>query len=78
MDYYDLVLGSIPVALFGVTGALTLFGVGVTSAVSLGSLAATGLIGHAMFVRAPELERDGGNERTSPATPPRSSYPSAD
>jgi len=51
--YYDLVLGLIPLALIGITGVLTVGGLGLTTAVPLGSVVAVGLIGHALFVRAP-------------------------
>ncbi|WP_254767868.1 hypothetical protein [Salinilacihabitans rarus] len=51
--YYDIVLGLIPVALLGVTAALTVVGVSLTTAVPIGSLLAAGLIGHAMFVNGP-------------------------
>ena len=57
--YYDLVLGLIPVALLGVTAALTVVGVSTTTAVPIGALIAIGLIGHALFVNAPI---DGGDE----------------
>jgi hypothetical protein len=51
--YYDLVLGLIPLALAGISGALVLGGVSLTTAIPLASVVAVGLIGHAMFVRAP-------------------------
>ena len=51
--YYDIVLGLIPLALATITAALTVAGVSLTTAVPLASLVAVGLIGHAMFVRAP-------------------------
>lgn len=51
--YYDVVLGLIPLALIGITGVLTLAGVEVTTAVPVGATVSVGLIGHAMFVRAP-------------------------
>jgi len=51
--YYDLVLGLIPVALFGITGALTVAGLGLTTAVPLAASVSVALIGHAMFVNAP-------------------------
>ena len=58
--YYDIVLGLIPVALLGVTAALSIVGVSVTSAVPIGALFAIGLIGHAMFVNAPvDSDEDG-------------------
>mgnify|MGYP000129705964 CR=1 FL=1 len=52
--YYDLVLGLIPLALAGITGVLTgVASLELTTAIPLASLVAVGLIGHAMFVRAP-------------------------
>lgn len=51
--YYDIVLGLIPVALLGITAALTVVGLSLTTAVPIGALVAVGLIGHAMFVNAP-------------------------
>jgi hypothetical protein len=51
--YYDLVLGLIPLALAGISGALVFSGVPLTTAIPMASVVAVGLIGHAMFVRAP-------------------------
>lgn len=51
--YYDFVLGLIPLALGGVSGALTVAGISLTPAIVAASLVAVGLIGHAMFVRTP-------------------------
>ena len=51
--YYDLVLGLIPLALLGITGALTLAGLSVTIAVPMAATVPVALIGHAMFVRSP-------------------------
>lgn len=51
--YYDLVLGLIPLALAGITGALTIAGMALTTAVPVASLVAMALVGHAMFVNAP-------------------------
>lgn len=51
--YYDIVLGLIPLALVGITASLLGFGLELTTAVPAASLVAVGLIGHAMFVRAP-------------------------
>jgi len=52
--YYDLVLGLIPLVLFGVAGTLH-FGGGLVLplAVGAGGLLTFALIGHALFVRAP-------------------------
>lgn len=51
--YYDAILGLIPLALLGITGVLTLVGIDLTTAVPVGATVSVGLIGHAMFVRAP-------------------------
>lgn len=51
--YYDMVLGLIPLALAGISGALVQIGVELTTAIPLASLVAVFLIGHAMFVRTP-------------------------
>lgn len=53
MNYYDMILGLIPLALLGLTGALTLGGFTLTTAVPIAASASVGLIGHAMFIRAP-------------------------
>ncbi|MHC3438734.1 hypothetical protein ACYJ1Y_11710 [Natrialbaceae archaeon A-gly3] len=65
--YYDIVLGLIPVALLGVTAALSIVGVSVTSAVPIGALIAIGLIGHAMFVNAPIDSGEDGTANNYPA-----------
>jgi len=52
--YYDIVLGLIPLALAGITAVLTgVASLELTTAIPLASIVAVGLIGHAMFVRAP-------------------------
>jgi hypothetical protein len=51
--YYDVVLGLIPLALGGVTAALTAAGFALTTAIPVASVAAVGLMGHAMFVNGP-------------------------
>jgi len=53
MNYYDLILGLIPLALFGLTGLLTTVGLELTTAVPLAGTVSVGMIGHAMFVRTP-------------------------
>ncbi|PSP99863.1 hypothetical protein BRC94_06415 [Halobacteriales archaeon QS_5_70_17] len=51
--YYDIVLGLIPLALAGISGALILAGVAPWVAVPAAATVAVGLVGHAMFVRSP-------------------------
>ncbi len=53
LGYYDLVLGLIPLILFGFAGGLYGLGMTLTTAVPIAAVLAAGLIGHAMFVRAP-------------------------
>ncbi|MCU4924965.1 hypothetical protein OB905_03055 [Halobacteria archaeon AArc-dxtr1] len=64
--YYDIVLGLIPVALLGITAALTVVGISMTAAVPIASVVAIALIGHAMFVNAPMDGRDGQNTARPP------------
>lgn len=66
-SYYDMVLGLIPLALFGIAGTLTLLGLQPTLAVPVAASVAVGLIGHALFVNEP-------TEASGPGTiPPRTS-----
>ncbi len=51
--YYDIVLGLIPVALLGISAALTFVGLSLTAAIPIGAFVAMVIIGHAMFVNAP-------------------------
>jgi hypothetical protein len=55
-DYYDVVLGLIPVTAALVAAALLGAGADLSLAVSAGSLVSVGIMGHAMFVRAPGCE----------------------
>ena len=68
--YYDYVLGAIPLALFGLTGLLSVSGLSLTSAVPLAAAVAVLLIGHAMFVRGPVSPGsvDGVEEVSTPQT----------
>lgn len=52
-SYYDVILGLIPLALFGIAGTLTLLGIQLTVAVPAAALVSVGLIGHALFVNGP-------------------------
>lgn len=54
VQYYDLILGLVPLTLGGITAALVAVGVAFTVAVPLAALVAVALIGHGMFVRAPK------------------------
>ena len=52
-DYYDLVLGAIPLTVAGIGGSLLVAGLAAALAVSLASVVAASIVGHAMFVRTP-------------------------
>lgn len=52
--YYDAILGLIPLTIVGFAGVLTLAGLSLTFAVSIGATASAALIGHALFVRTPD------------------------
>lgn len=53
MNYYDLILALIPLTLIGLIGLLTISGLSLITAVPLAGGVAAGLVGHAMFVKAP-------------------------
>ncbi|EMA41240.1 hypothetical protein [Halococcus hamelinensis] len=52
-QYYDYILGLIPLALGGITTLLVALGVSITLAVPLAAAVAVALIGHGLFVRSP-------------------------
>lgn len=52
-SYYDFVLGLIPLSLAGLTALFLVTGLSMSLSVPLASTVAVGLMGHAMFVRAP-------------------------
>lgn len=62
-QYYDLILGLIPLALGGITTVLVALGVSLTMAVPLAAAVSVALIGHGMFVRSP-----GGTPAPQPET----------
>jgi len=53
MNYYDLVLGLIPLALLGLTALFTATGLALTTAVPVAGSVSAAMIGHALFVRTP-------------------------
>jgi hypothetical protein len=67
--YYDIVLGLIPLAMAGITGGLMLAGFALTTAIPLASIVAVGLIGHAMFIRAPVDPTPAENTQSEPIKP---------
>lgn len=67
-SYYDLILGLIPLVLFGLGGTLTVVGLPLTVAVPAAALVAVGLIGHALFVNGP-VDRTPASPTTSTQSP---------
>lgn len=61
MLYYDIVLGLIPASLIGGTGILHALGLGFTTAVPIAAGLAAAIIIHALFFRAPTLDRANTN-----------------
>ena len=53
VQYYDYVLGVIPLVLVGLTALLTLVGLDLTAAIPVGAGGAALIIGHALFVNMP-------------------------
>ncbi|HET7324071.1 MAG TPA: hypothetical protein VFJ06_07055 [Halococcus sp.] len=72
-QYYDLVLGLIPLALGGISAALVAVGMSLTVAVPLAALVSVALIGHGMFVRSPTAPA-----APQPAPQPETAFNSAD
>lgn len=72
MDYYDLILGLIPVSIAGAAGMVSLLGLGLSIGITVGALVSLALILHALFVRAPlpASKHDAQNRSRT--------YPSAD
>ena len=52
-QYYDYVLGVIPLLLVGLTGILSVAGLAFTAALPVGAGVAALVIGHALFVNIP-------------------------
>ena len=69
MDYYDLVLGLIPGSFLAGVAALSVFGIGMTTAIPTAAALSLGIIGHALFVRAPKHGFDAAHDEP-PRTPP--------
>ncbi|MFB6267165.1 MAG: hypothetical protein ABEI31_05865 [Halodesulfurarchaeum sp.] len=67
-EYYDLVLGLIPVVLLGFGGGLQFAGLAQTTAITVGGLVAVGVVGHALFVNGPVAL--GGTVESEPTTGP--------
>lgn len=66
VGYYDVVLGLIPLSLAGLTALFLTGGLSLALSVPLASMAAIGLMAHAMFVNAPVTgdTTDGTGRRT--------------
>jgi hypothetical protein len=74
-EYYDVVLGLIPVSLAGLTAVLLFAGLSLSAAIPVASLATVGLMGHALFVNAPVSPSAtvlGDDEETDSAAPSQS------
>lgn len=72
MEFYDLILGSIPAAIIATTGILSVFGIAVMTSIAIGAALSMGIILYALFVRAPLPTSEAHDE------PPKAAYPSAD
>jgi hypothetical protein len=53
IEYYDAVLGLIPLSFLGLGGLLSGVGLPLTTAVPVAALVAAALVCHAMFVKTP-------------------------
>ncbi|MFC7201956.1 hypothetical protein ACFQJC_00365 [Haloferax namakaokahaiae] len=69
--YYDYILGLIPLALLGITGALVVVGLNVTMAVPMAAGVAALLTGHALFINGPSKSAPSPSPVASAATAER-------
>jgi hypothetical protein len=76
-DYYDIVLGLIPVSFAGLTALFLVAGMSLSVSIPLASVVAVGLIYHALFVNAP-VTTTGGNDDGQSAAEATQSPVSAD
>jgi hypothetical protein len=74
--YYDIVLGLIPLSLAGLTAILLAAGMSLSVSVPIASVAAFGLMGHAMFVNAPVAAPAPNGGQTAADTPTSGKGPS--
>ncbi len=69
-EYYDVILGLIPLAFLGTVGGFSLSGFSITTAVTAAGLVGVTLVGHALFVNGPV-------DRTPDTTTPAAGAPAA-
>jgi hypothetical protein len=75
LDYYDYVLGFVPLALVGITAVLRAAGVDLLIAVPVGAAAASLAVGHALFVNGPVAgPADGAPVHSTASTTDRSRF----
>ena len=67
-EYYDYVLGLIPLTLFGLTGGLLQTGLALTQALPIAAAVTIGIIGHGLFVRPPSGTQAGGRSSENRST----------
>lgn len=72
-EYYDYVLGFVPLALVGITAVLHVFGVDLLVAIPAGATAASLAVYHALFVNGPVDERVDSLIEDAPARSPSAS-----
>ncbi|ERG99235.1 MAG: hypothetical protein J07HQX50_00378 [Haloquadratum sp. J07HQX50] len=66
-NYYDYILGGIPLTLLGISGGLWLLGLSLPMAVPLAAAVAAALVGHALFVNGPVSETTVDNSASGSA-----------
>ncbi|MGB9985941.1 hypothetical protein [Salarchaeum japonicum] len=73
-EYYDVILGIIPLAFLGTIGGFSFSGFSLTTAVTAAGLVGVALVGHALFVNGPV---DSTSTPDAPATTPATGAPAA-
>lgn len=65
VEYYDYVLGLVPLALVGLTALLHVIGVATLVAIPVGATVASLVVGHALFINGP-TDRPAGRPDDAP------------
>lgn len=65
VDYYDIILGTIPVALLGIPTTLYATGVNHITAITTGGVIAASIMAHALFINTPTTTRSKTTEHNT-------------
>lgn len=70
VEYYDIILGLIPVSLGGLTALFVTAGMSLVFSITIASIVTIGLMGHAMFINGPGRSAVEADHEQSAEKPP--------